>query len=107
MERLNEWLEKGGLGFSTIVQMVGGLLLLTSLWIAYGKLRSCRQGRIFSERNLKIVESKSLGNRQFLLVVAYQQEKVLLGVYPNGMQFLCRLPSSENLPPLGKNVFPE
>ena len=104
MDSLNAWLGSNGLSFSTIVQLVGGLLLLASLWIVYGKNRGCRRGRVFSERNLKILESKPLGNRQFLLVVAYQQEKVLLGVYPNGMQFLCRLPSSEHLATFGKNI---
>lgn len=107
MDSLNVWLGNSGVGFSTIVQLVGGLLLLASLWVVYGKCRGCRRGRVFSERNLKILESKPLGNRQFLLVVAYQREKVLLGVCPNGMQFLCRLPSSERLALLEKNVSSE
>ena len=52
---------------------------------------SLRRVRLFSSHKLKILESKSLGNRQFLLVVAYEGEKFLLGLYPNGMRFLSKL----------------
>ena len=72
---------------------------------------SLRRVRLFSSHKLKILESKSLGNRQFLLVISYESEKFLLGVYPNGMRFLCKLgadkdivsnkePSHSNVPPL-------
>ena len=72
---------------------------------------SLRRVQLFSSHKLKILESKSLGNRQFLLIVGYENEKLLLGVYPNGMRFLCKLgadkdivsnkePSHSNVPPL-------
>jgi flagellar biogenesis protein FliO len=50
------------------------------------------------ESSLKIVETKRLGNRQFLTVVAYESHKILLSVGPNGMQYLCSL----NIPDKGK-----
>ena len=52
---------------------------------------------LFSSHKLKILESKSLGNRQFLLVVAYESEKLLLGVYPNGMRFLSKLGTDKDI----------
>ena len=75
-----------------LLAVVGGVYLL----------RRLRFGRkpIFSPHKLRISESKSLGNRQFLLVVTYEDEKLLLGVYPNGMQFLCKLGTDrDSLPP--------
>ena len=56
-----------------------------------------RRVRLFSSHKLKILESKSLGNRQFLLVISYEGEKFLIGVYPNGMRFLCKLGADENV----------
>lgn len=69
-------------------------------------LRRFRLSRksLFSPHKLKILESKSLGNRQFLLVVSYESEKLLLGVYPNGMRFLCKLGADENV--AAKTEFP-
>ncbi|MDR1254740.1 MAG: flagellar biosynthetic protein FliO [Puniceicoccales bacterium] len=42
---------------------------------------------------LSILETHALGNRQYLLVVAYNQQKFLLNVHPNGTQYLCTLNS--------------
>ena len=58
---------------------------------------SLRRVRLFSSHKLKILESKSLGNRQFLLIVAYEDEKFLLGVYPNGMRFLSKLGTDKDI----------
>ncbi len=58
---------------------------------------SLRRVRLFSSHKLKILESKSLGNRQFLLVISYESEKLLLGVYPNGMRFLCKLGADRDI----------
>ena len=48
-------------------------------------------------RKLEILETKPLGNRQFLLVVAYENEKFLVGVHANGMQFLSKLNPDKNV----------
>ncbi|MDR0646863.1 MAG: flagellar biosynthetic protein FliO [Puniceicoccales bacterium] len=40
---------------------------------------------------LSVLETCALGNRQYLLVVAYNQQKFLLNVHPNGTQYLCTL----------------
>jgi flagellar biogenesis protein FliO len=44
-----------------------------------------------SERKLQISEMRSLGNRQFLVVVEYEENKMLLGVTPGKIDYLCAL----------------
>lgn len=43
------------------------------------------------QRKLVVSESRSLGNRQFLVVVEYESERVLLGVTPGRIDYLCPL----------------
>ncbi|OHE72844.1 MAG: hypothetical protein A2Y14_02265 [Verrucomicrobia bacterium GWF2_51_19] len=45
------------------------------------------------ENRLQITETKMLGNRQFLLVAEYGNQRILLGVSPSGIQHLCYLES--------------
>ena len=45
------------------------------------------------QRKLVVSESRSLGNRQFLVVVEYENERVLLGVTPGKIDYLCPLPT--------------
>ena len=45
-----------------------------------------------SPRKLVVSESRSLGNRQFLVVVEYECERMLLGVTPGKIDYLCPLP---------------
>ena len=42
-------------------------------------------------RKLNVSESRSLGNRQFLVVVEYENERMLLGVTPGKIDYLCPL----------------
>ena len=94
----------------TLAQAVCILSVIVGLVCFLRRFRLSRKS-LFSPHKLKILESKSLGNRQFLLIVGYENEKLLLGVYPNGMRFLCKLgadkdivsnkePSHSNVPPL-------
>lgn len=55
-----------------------------------------------SQKKLEILETKALGNRQFLCVVAYEKQRILLGTSPNGLQFLCSLNSNKEQPPSNK-----
>lgn len=81
----------------TLAQAVGILSIIIGV-LCFLRRFSLRRVRLFSPHKLKILESKSLGNRQFLLVIAYESEKFLIGVYPNGMRFLCKLDTDkENL----------
>ena len=94
----------------TLAQAVCILSAIVGLVCFLRRFRLSRKS-LFSPHKLKIVESKSLGNRQFLLVISYESEKFLLGVYSNGMRFLSKLgtdkdiaakkePSHPNVPPL-------
>jgi flagellar biogenesis protein FliO len=40
---------------------------------------------------------KSLGNRQFLLVVGYEDQRLLLGVTPGKIDYLCPLDSAQSM----------
>ncbi len=47
-------------------------------------------------RKLNVSESRSLGNRQFLVVVEYENERMLLGVTPGKIDYLCPLRAPGN-----------
>ena len=49
------------------------------------------------QRKLVVSESRSLGNRQFLVVVEYENERVLLGVTPGKIDYLCPLSAANAL----------
>lgn len=51
------------------------------------------QGRPKVSRKLQIEEMRMLGNRQFLVVASYEHTKVLVGVSPGRIDYLCRLES--------------
>jgi flagellar protein FliO/FliZ len=42
-------------------------------------------------RKLDISETRMLGNRQFLIVAEYEQRKMLIGVCPGRIDYLCTL----------------
>jgi flagellar protein FliO/FliZ len=46
-----------------------------------------------------IEETRSLGNRQYLIVAAYEEKKLLLGVTPGRIKLLCDLPTDEDTGP--------
>ena len=53
------------------------------------------QPKIKGERKLEISETRMLGNRQFLIVAAYEDRKILLGVCPGRIDYLCTLSGGE------------
>jgi flagellar protein FliO/FliZ len=53
-------------------------------------------------RQLVIEETRSLGNRQFVVVAAYQDKKFLLGVCPGRIDFLAPLSDSTPMPAVEK-----
>lgn len=95
LQKINALFEK--IGF-TLAQAAGILFGIVGI-ICFLRYFRFGRGMLFSPRKLRILESKSLGNRQFLLVVAYEGEMFLLGIYPNGMQLLSKLPSSDEVLP--------
>ena len=62
------------------------------------------QPKFKGERKLEISETRMLGNRQFLVVATYEDRKVLLGVCPGRIDYLCSLAAAEAEFP---NIAPE
>lgn len=71
------------------------LLAGTGGWF-YWRARTAPAGAAL--RKLSIAETKSLGNRQFLVVACYDDKKFLLGVCPGRIDLLTPL---EGRPPAG------
>ena len=81
----------GGVGFTAVAAVVvlagaGGWMLWKGRKVNLGK----RETRL-----LVIEESRSLGNRQFLVVASYEGKKLLLGVCPGRIDLLSPLTDSE------------
>ena len=53
------------------------------------------RNKLAGENHLRLLETKILGNRQFLVVVQYEDSKMLLGVGPGQIQYLCPLDSAD------------
>jgi flagellar protein FliO/FliZ len=59
-------------------------------WMLWNRIRT-RGPAALGGRQLTIAETKSLGNRQFLVVASYQDQKFLLGVCPGRIDLLSSL----------------
>ena len=75
----------------------GGLYLLRNGFTLF-------QPKMKGDRKLEISETRMLGNRQFLVVAAYEDRKILIGVCPGRIDYLCTLAGAE---PEFPNISPE
>jgi len=79
-----------GMAFTILgyVVIFGGLAFAAYYLVKRGLIR-----KPFSkgEGRLRIAESRMLGNRQFLMVVEYDDQKILLGVGPGKIDYLTSL----------------
>ena len=83
----------------SLVRVFGALALVLAIFFAGVWLfRNWQRLTIQRGRTpqLQILEMKSLGNRQAILVVAFQQQRMLLSSSPAGVTFLSHLPVSED-----------
>ena len=84
--------------FDSLGRMLGYLTLFAALagagvyFMKFG-LPLVRRGAV-SDRKLQVLETRPLGNRQYLLVVGYEDSRMLLGVTPGKIDYLCPLDSS-------------
>jgi flagellar protein FliO/FliZ len=79
--------EGGGIGNLSLV--AGLVLAAVGGWLVW---RGRRGGaRLGGGQALAIAETKSLGNRQFLVVATYEDKKFLLGVCPDRIALLAPL----------------
>ena len=86
--------EESRMGVSGVAQVL--IFLIVTGAIAYVIVRKTR-GNFTPLKNgngqrIQILDTKSLGGKQFLLVAQYEDTKVLLGVSANGIQALHHFP---------------
>lgn len=82
----------GGGGFGSVSLVLGLLLAGAGGWLLWRQRRATVTGREL--RSLAIDETRSLGNRQFLVVASYEGRKFLLGVCPGRIDMLTPLDGS-------------
>lgn len=84
----------GGAGTAALVALVGA----AGGWMFWRRLRvSAPAAR--GEQRLAIAETKSLGNRQYLVVAAYGSRRYLIGVCPGRIDLLSPLEGDAAAPP--------
>ena len=96
-----------GSGFEGAAQVLLYLLLLFAILAggqfflrnSVGFLQQKKKGA----RKLEISETRMLGNRQFLVVAQYEGKKMLIGVCPGRIDYLCELGEGD----LEEDPFPE
>lgn len=79
----------GGLTFVAVVLLAGAGAWV--LWRGRGKRAPGKENP-----QLAIAETRSLGNRQYLVVASYEGKKFLLGVCPGRIDLLAPLDSPTN-----------
>jgi flagellar protein FliO/FliZ len=81
-----------GLGLGSMTMVIGLALAGVGGWLVW---RARNGAPITREaRQLNIQETRSLGNRQFLVVATYENQKFLLGVCPGRIEMLTPLASA-------------
>ncbi len=86
-----------GAGIGVVTLVVGLALAAAGAWFVWRGRNGAPIGR--DARQLAISETRSLGNRQYLVVASYEDKKFLLGVCPGRIDLLAPLPDSPAPPP--------
>lgn len=78
-----------------IAAYLGGMLVLFigGAWLLRNGLPHMQRGK--GAKKLNVSETRGLGGRQFLVVAEYENRKVLLGVCPGRIDYLCSLSGAE------------
>ncbi|HTS18853.1 MAG TPA: flagellar biosynthetic protein FliO [Verrucomicrobiae bacterium] len=79
------------------LRVFGGLVLVLALflggvWLFKNSQRAI--GRPNGVNKLRVVEVKSLGNRQSICVVGYGRQRILVGTSPAGVSLVSQLPEA-------------
>ena len=75
--------------FVLLVALLGGGVLVMRNGLGF------LQPKPKGPRMLEVSETRMLGNRQFLIVAEYEQRKMLIGVCPGRIEYLCTLSGAE------------
>ncbi len=78
-----------GGGFGSLSLALGLALAVIGGWLVWRGRRS-RPGQV-GLQSLVVSETRSLGNRQYLVVAAYENKKFLLGICPDRIEMLAPL----------------
>jgi flagellar biosynthetic protein FliO len=82
-----------------VVTVLGYLIILGGMavvaWYLF-KRGVIRKPFANSEGKLKVAESRMLGNRQYIMVVEYEDNRILLGVGPGKIDYLTSLNGYRN-----------
>ena len=81
-----------GGSLNTVTLVVGVVLAGVGGWLVWRNRRGTPMGRDLQA--LAINETRSLGNRQYLVVASYEGKKFLLGVCPGSINMLTNLPAA-------------
>jgi flagellar protein FliO/FliZ len=81
----------------SVLRVFGGLVLVLALflgamWLFKNSQRAV--GRSNGVNKLRVVEAKSLGNRQSICVVGYGRQRMLVGASPAGVSLVSQLPEA-------------
>jgi flagellar biogenesis protein FliO len=81
--------------FSKIFRVIGFLGVLAGVAFFLNRFVSSRRKSFNSlkKNGISISETKSLGNKQFLVVAEYGGESFLIGISPSQIQFLSKVNS--------------
>ena len=78
-----------GAGLGTVTLLVGLALAGVGTWLVWRARSGSPVGR--DMRQLAIHETRSLGNRQYLVIASYEEKKFMLGVCPGRIDLLAPL----------------
>ena len=82
---------------ASVFRMIGGLFVVISvLMIGAWAFRNRERfvGNRIRESKLRVLESRSLGARHSICVVAYDHQRILLSTSPTGVSMLTHLPDA-------------
>ncbi|HEY3857454.1 MAG TPA: flagellar biosynthetic protein FliO [Verrucomicrobiae bacterium] len=85
---------------ASVFRVLGALILVVGIFL--GGVWLFKNWQRFTVQKgarprLNVLEAKSIGQRQSLLVVAYQQQRMLVAATPAGITLLSHLPAEENV----------
>jgi flagellar biogenesis protein FliO len=92
-----------------VFRMVGSLALVIGIFFAGAWMfRNMHRfkGAHASNRKLHVLEGKSLGPRQALYVVAYNEQRLLIGASAQGLTLLTHLPEGETQAAVERSAAP-
>lgn len=78
-----------GGGSESLLLVLGLLLAAGGAWFVWRGRRRTADGALV--KSLQVAETRALGNRQYLVVAAYENKKFLLGVCPDRIELLAPL----------------